>query len=314
MRTTTNQTSKAIFLGLFLLIGANELFSSQQGGVRGFVKDKNGNPLEGVKITILSMSYSAIKMTVVSDKKGYFIQIGLQPGYYQIRGEKDGFVPVVFDKRIPLDEIVDGSFSMEEGKSIVREPLGEKDFKRGNELFQAGKFEEAAQAYKEAISKEPEEPAYLNNLGICYTKLERYEEAIEAFRTMLQIRPESYVANRSLGELLGLQKRYEEALPYFAKASEISPEDPEAFYNLGACLMNVQDYDRAQAAFLKAKELKPDYSQAYYQLAIISIGQNRKEEAIIYLEKFLELAPEDANAKTAQELLNYLKKIPLPKT
>jgi len=299
------KTSVSLLL-IFLVWG--HLSASTQGAFRGTVKGKKGNPLEGVKITILSMSYSVVKMVVKSDKKGQFFQIGLQPDYYQLRCEKDGFLPVVMEKRVPVGETVDASFVMEEGEKPMGEPVGEKDFKQGNDLFGAGKYEEAAEAYKQAILKEPQEPIYQNNLGICYTKLGKYDAAIEAFKAMLKIRPQSYSANRSLGELYGLQKKYEEALPYFAKASEISPDDPEAFYNLGACLINTHEYERAAAAFLKAKELKPSYAAAYYQLGMISVNQNKKEEAIQHLEKFLELAPEDPNAAMARQLLDYLKK------
>ena len=198
------KTRWAVILVAGLLVG--QLAAFQQGAFRGTVNDKKGNPLEGVKVTIISMSYSAVKLTVRSDKKGQFMQIGLQPDYYQLRCEKDGFLPVVLEKRIPLGDTVDASFTMEEGNPTMGEPLGEKDFKRGNELFSAGKFEEAVEAYKEAIVKEPQEPIYLNNLGICYTRLEKYDQAIETFQGMIKIRPESYSANRTLGELLGLQK------------------------------------------------------------------------------------------------------------
>ena len=299
----------ALRTALLAFLAISHLSAFQQGAFRGTVKDTKGNPLEGVKVTIISMSYSSVKMTVRSDKKGQFIQIGLQPDYYQLRCEKDGFLPVVLEKRVPLGDTIDASFTMEGGTPppAAGEALGEKDFKQGNELFGAGRYEEAAGAYKEAIVKEPQEPIYLNNLGICFTRLEKYDQAIEAFQAMLKIRPESYSANRSLGELFGLQKKYAEALPYFAKASEVSPDDPEAFYNLGACLLNTQEYDRATAAFLKAKELKPDYAAVYYQLGMISVNQNKKEEAVQYLQKFLELAPEDARASTAKQLLDYLK-------
>jgi len=293
-----------------LLVG--HLAAFQQGAFRGTVKDMKGNPLEGVKVTIISMSYSAVKLTVRSDKKGQFMQIGLQPDYYQLRCEKEGFLPVVMEKRVPLGDTVDASFTMEEGTPTMGEPLGEKDFKRGNEFFGAGQFEEAVEAYKEAIQKEPGEPIYLNNLGISYTRLEKYDQAIETFQAMLKIRPASYSATRSLGELFGLQKKYAEALPYFSKATEVSPDDPEAFYNLGACLINTQEYDRAAAAFLKARELKPDYAAVYYQLGMLSVNQNKKEEAIQNLEKFLELAPEDGQAATARQLLEYLKKLVIP--
>jgi tetratricopeptide (TPR) repeat protein len=301
-----------VLLGLFLVFATifilvSDLSAPVQGTVKGVIKDKKGNVVEGVKVTIVSLQYSAVRYTLKTSQKGEFIQIGLQPDYYQIKAEKDGFFPVFVEKHVGIMEVVEVNLEMEEGKYFVGESPGNKDFKRGNELFQAGKYEEAAEAYKEAISKEPGEPIYHNNLGISYIKTGKNEEAIAAFKKMLELQPDSYSANKNIGELLGAQKMYQEALPYFTKASELSSNDPDAFYDLGACLMNLQDYEKAMAAFTKVKELKPNYAKAYYQLGMIYVNQNKKEDAIQNLEKFIELAPDDPDAAIAKQILAYLK-------
>ncbi len=285
------------------------LSASIHGRIRGVARDKEGNTIEGVRITITSMQYSAVSLTLKSNKKGEFIQIGLQPDYYQIKAEKDGYFPVIFEKRVKIQEIVDASFEMESGKYYIEESPGEKDFKRGNEWFSQGKLGEAAKAYQEAINKETDEPVYYNNLGIVYTKMEKYEEAIGIYKKMLEIQQESYSAYKNLGELYGLQKEYREALPYFTKAAELSPDDPDAFYSLGACQMNTGAHSEALASFSKAIEIKPDYAMAYYQVGMIFVNQNNKEEAIKNLEKFLELVPDDPNAPIARKLVEYLKSL-----
>jgi len=295
----------AFFL-LFILVSYAP--APVQGTVKGIVTDKNGNPIEGVRITISSMQYAVVKITVKSNKKGEFIQIGLQPDFYQIKAEKDGFFPVFLERRVGIMDVIEANITMEEGKYYISGSPGDKDFKLGNESFQAGKLEEAVKAYEEAIKKEPEEPIYYNNLGICLNKLGKYEEAIGAFKKMLELQPQSLSANKSIGELYGIMNNYQEALPYFVKATEIDPSEPEAFYNLGACLMNLQDYPKALEAFSRVKVLKPDYAQAYYQVGMIYVNQNNKEEAIANLEKFLVLAPEDANAGLVRNVLEYLKK------
>jgi tetratricopeptide (TPR) repeat protein len=290
-----------------ITILAFNLFASIHGKIKGLVKDTEGNPIQGVKITISSMQYSVVRLTVKTNKKGEFIQIGLRPDYYQIKAEKDGYFPVTFEKRIGIQEIVDASFEMEAGKYYSGESPGEKDFKRGNEWFSQGKFEEAAKAYQEAIDKEPDEPIYYNNLGIIYSRLEKYEEAIEVYKKMFEIQPESYSVNKSLGELYGAKKEYREALLYFIKAVELSPDDPDAFYNLGACQMNTGAHSEALSAFSRTIEIDPNHTLAYYQLGMIYVNQNRKEEAIKNLERFLELAPNDPNAPVAKKILEYLK-------
>ena len=298
----------AIMMCFFVVfIFVFSLRASVQGTIKGVVTDINGNPIDGIKISITSMSYATVRYTLKSDKKGEFIQIGLQPDYYQISAEKDGFLPVVFERRVAISQHVDASFEMEEGKYYAGDPPGEKDFKKGNEWFSKGMYQEASESYQRAIGKEPDEPVYYNNLGISYTKLERYDEAIDAYKRMLEVQPSSYTANKSLGELYGMQKEYPDAMPYFVKAAELSPDDPDAFYDLGACLMNTGSRGEAVNAFAKAIEIKADHAMAHYQLGMIYVNQNNKEEAIKHLEQFLELSPGDPNAPVARKIIEYLK-------
>jgi len=294
-------------LVLAVLLCVRTLPGVVQGSVKGVVKDKKGNILEGAKVTIASIQYSAVRYTLKTNAKGECLQIGLQPDYYQIKAEKDGFLPAFTEKYVGIQQTVEVVLELEEGKYFIGESPGDKDFKLGNELFNAGKYTEAAEAYKAAIGKEAGEPVYHGNLGSTYLKLGNNAEALTAFKKMLEIQPESYSANKNIGEILGAEKKYEEALPYFRKASELSTSDPDASYNLGACLVNVQDFENAVAAFNRAKELKPDLAPAYYQLGMIYVNQNKKPEAIQSLEKFIELAPDDPNAAVAKQILAFLK-------
>ena len=295
----------AFFASALLVV--SDLSAGIQGTIKGIVKDKKGNVVEGVKITIVSLQYSAVKYTLKTNAKGEYFQIGLQPDYYQVKAEKDGFFPVFVEKQVRIQDLLEVNLEMEEGNYYIGGSPGEKDFKQGNELFQAGKYEEAIVAYQAAVCKEAGEPTYLNNLGTSFMKVGKNEDAVEAFKKMLEIQPESYSANKNLGSLLGAAKMYQEALPYFAKASELSPNDPDAFYNLGACYLNLQDYEKAEAAFTRVKELTPDYAPAYYQLGMIYVNQNKRAEAVENLERYIELAPDEPNADIAKRILAYLK-------
>jgi tetratricopeptide (TPR) repeat protein len=277
--------------------------------VRGVVTDKQGNPLEGATITISNVNYTSINYIVKTNDKGEYFQMGLQPDYYAIRAEKDGYLPGLVEKRIPMQVTTVVDIELEEGKYFVggKSP-GEDDYQEALAKFEAGEYEASAQALLQAIEKEPFEPIYTNNLGVVYTKMEKYEEAIEAYKKMLEIQPESYTANKKIGELYGFMQNYEQAAPFYQKAVELSPNDPDAFYNLGACAMNLRDLPGAMEAFTKAVELKPDFAAAYYQLGMVLVNQNNKEDAVKNLEKFLELAPEDPNAPVAKQLVEYLKK------
>lgn len=306
MKTSRRPSVLALALAAVLVLGPG-LSAVVQGTVKGVIKDKKGNLLEGAKVTVVSIQYSAVRYTLKTNAKGEYIQIGLQPDYYQIKAEKDGFLPAFTEKHVGIMEVVEVVLELEEGKYFIGESPGDKDFKLGNDLFKAEKYEEAAEAYKAAIDKEPGEPVYHNNLGLSFLKLGKSDDALDSFKKMLEVQPESYSANKNIGEILGAMKKYEEALPYFQKASELSTTDPDASYNLGACLVNLQDLEKAAAAFARAKELKPNLAPAYYQLGMIYVNQNKKPEAIQNLEKFVELAPDDPNAAVARQILAFLK-------
>src|SRR6185312_1725401 len=59
------------------------------GLVKGVVKDEKGQPVDGAKITIEFQEGVNRKFEGKSDKKGEFLQIGLQPGADKITAEKD---------------------------------------------------------------------------------------------------------------------------------------------------------------------------------------------------------------------------------
>ncbi|GFR46794.1 hypothetical protein Agub_g8426, partial [Astrephomene gubernaculifera] len=50
---------------------------------------------------------------------------------------------------------------------------------RGNELFKAGKYADAAVEYGKAINEHPENPVYYNNRAMAFLKLFRFEQAEE---------------------------------------------------------------------------------------------------------------------------------------
>ncbi len=301
------------FIGfLILFIIPAILFSGVQGGVKGKIIDKTKKtPIEGVKVTITSMEYSIVRFTLKTNKDGTFIQTGLHPGYYQIKFEKEGYIPAVAEIKVSIAEISEFTGELESTTSFIESKAspGDKAFKKGNEEFQKGNFLEAEKAYREAINLEPKEPIYLYNLAITLIRQNKDDEALLYLQKMLEIQPNSYSANKAIAEIYSRKSNYEEAGKYYRKAVEISPNDPDAFYNLGACLKNTGDYQGAMSAFEKATELRPDFTDAYYELSTMYINQNMKEKAISALEKFISLAKEDhPNLPIAKQMLEFLKK------
>ncbi len=301
---------KTVFLFLALFLFSKLSFPAAHGAIKGKVFDRNKNPIEGVQLTIISMEYPTEQHLVKTDKKGEFIQIGLSPGYYQVKCEKEGFRPMIKEVRVSLLVFTEVEFGLNlaEETRAQKTELGDKELRLANKFFQEGNYQQAFESYKGVIAKRPGEPTLYYNLGVTALFLENSEEASEAFKKMLELQPDSFSALKKLGEIYGKKKDFQTASQYFAKAVAVSADDPEAYYNLGISLLNTGDLKRAQDAFFKSIACQDSYADSYYQLGLLHLNQNNLAEAQKAFEKFLQYAPDDAKAPTAKNMLDFIKK------
>jgi len=281
-----------------------------QGKLMGVVRDGQGNPVEKASVHVVSTRTTSVAYNLTTNKEGRFLQVGIQPGYFQVTVKKDGYMPRTTEARVSLAGETNLEFKLDTADEIALRSISAADkvFLKGNQLYGEQKYAEAAAAYQEAIGMSQTNWGYFLNLGLAYKKLDNKDEAVAAFRKAVELSPETYSANKELGEALAKGSAFDEAKNYYQKAVDLSPDDPDAHYNLGACLTNTGEQDAALEHFLKTAALKPDYADAFYQMGTIYIGRNMVPEAVQSLEKFLELAPAHEKAPLAKQLLQYLKK------
>ena len=70
--------------------------------------------------------------------------------------------------------------------------------------------------------------------------------------------------------------------------------------------MNLGKNLEAKVVFEQLLTLDPNYSDAFYQLGIIFIGLGETEKAKEFLQKFIEMDPENKRASLAKEILKSL--------
>ncbi len=93
---------RIIFIIYMIGLFASICGASTAGKLVGTVTDNSGNPLEKVKISIISLKVSTRKFIIHTNKDGKFVQIGIVPGYYQINFSKSGFAPIHKEIRVRL--------------------------------------------------------------------------------------------------------------------------------------------------------------------------------------------------------------------
>lgn len=135
----------------------------------------------------------------------------------------------------------------------------------------AGRNEEAAQAYQQAITAKPEEPGYYNNLGNVLARAGKIEEARTAYTKSAELDPaKAATAWRNFGISLYNANRGGDAIEPLQKSAELDPKSAQTWYLLGACLVykmtikKVGDKDVPEfapgtvEAYQKALELDPN--------------------------------------------------------
>ena len=94
-------TAAAVISGLWLLAPAAQ---AQTGTARGKVLDSKGQPLQDAAVAMEFMGGITRKFEVKTNKKGEWMQVGMQPGPYKFTATKEGFQPSFIEVRVNLGD------------------------------------------------------------------------------------------------------------------------------------------------------------------------------------------------------------------
>ncbi len=105
--------------------------------------------------------------------------------------------------------------------------------------------------------------------GISHIKANQFRESAEAFRDVLKDEPENPDALHFLGISLWNLNQTSEALVLIKQSMEIAPDRAHMHHNLGGVLSGTSDVDAAVVNYKRAIELKGDYAEAYFNLGAV---------------------------------------------
>jgi Flp pilus assembly protein TadD len=156
-----------------------------------------------------------------------------------------------------------------------------------------GRLDAAAEAYRRAIERNPDERDALLGLAHIAHRQGRQAEARSYYEQVLRLEPHHPVANAGLLTLLAegdLQNATSRAL----ELAERNPESAAAFATLGSLLVRGGRIADAQQAFFRAVTLEPGQPIHAYNLAVALDRLHKYELARSYYERSLVLAEKSA--------------------
>ena len=215
-------------------------------------------------------------------------------------------------------------------------------FRLGRLYYLKGDFKNALVAYEKVMTlKERVSPELWNNMGLLYSKMKRFDDAFDAYMQALALRRDYAEVYYNLGVMSLKQKAFEQATNYFREAIARRENYAQAYYNLALSYANLQQNKASIEAYKKVLALKPNdvriqlnlavryskvgslqsaqtlylsilgkddsYYTAWLNLGLVYLQQKKYVEAIEALEKAITLEPESSKARRALAKSHSLK-------
>jgi tetratricopeptide (TPR) repeat protein len=294
--------------------------AAAQGMITGTVVDAQGNPVADAKITIEQTDGVTRKFETKSDKKGSFIQIGLQSASFKVTAEaKAGTATATarVSQRGPSNvKLVIGGGTGNDPAVAAKTAELRKAFDEGVALSREGKYDDSVAAFNRAIALNPKCPDCFYNIGFAYAQKKDYAQSEENYKKALEVKPDYAEAYNGLANIYNAQRKFDLAADASAKASQLSAAAPgalqggnaDSLYNEGVILWNGGKIPDAKAKFQAAIAANPNHAESHYQLGMALVNEGKLQDAGAEFNTYLKLSPEGPNAATAKALVAQLPK------
>jgi len=148
-----------------------------------------------------------------------------------------------------------------------------------------------ASSQKKIEKERMKDPKYQYNMGAFYLNSGNVDEAIKYFNNALSLNPRYDDALCSLGLAYSMKGNFEEAIKKYQACLKVNPNYAEAHNFLGTAYQQRGLLDKAEQEFriaiadanYRSKELP------YYNLAGLYVEKTKLEEALVYVEKAIEI-------------------------
>src|SRR5882724_2599114 len=146
-----------------------------------------------------------------------------------------------------------------------------------------GRYNEAFDDLRRAVSLKPATAEYQANLGYVLWKLGRPEEAVNAERAALKLDPKNFTAHYQLGRFLlrlGEQKDLAEAIAELKRALELDPRQYEVRFELIAAYRELRNLAEAAAQLDVLQDARPTDPRVFYVTGLLDADRNDLNSAV----------------------------------
>ena len=172
-----------------------------------------------------------------------------------------------------------------------------------------GKNAAAVEKLKKAVALVPSHFDANLSLGRAFFGNGDLTASIASFRAALKQQPQNVKANFFLASALERNDNTADALDIYRKLIKIAPDLAEGYLGLGVLLVKTDGANSPEGLenLQQAVKINPNLYEAQITLGKTLLQQNKTEEALVYLQKAVELLPE--NPEPHYQLLQAFRKL-----
>lgn len=142
-----------------------------------------------------------------------------------------------------------------------------------------------------------------NEIGIKAFQEKRYEDAAQAFNDAIEQNPDDAVGYVNFGTLLSALGDVERAERFFQKAITVDETAATAYYGLANLYYDSERFIEAAKLYQKAIDHNIEGADAYFMLGKSFEREGQQKLALPYLLRATELAPDDVEIRLSYGIL-----------
>ena len=140
---------------------------------------------------------------------------------------------------------------------------------QAEESFHRGHYNEAEEAYRKLLARDPKNPYLLSNQGVVLFRQNKLKSAEVVLKKAVNFDPKDAFAQSTLGIVYYRMHRYDDAIASLTTAIQLDPKNATAHNYLGITSSQKGWPEAALEEVQKAIALNPKYADAHFNIAVI---------------------------------------------
>lgn len=185
--------------------------------------------------------------------------------------------------RIGIMVIVGLTAALSTGILFPAAPGGEQDeavshSRKGDEYYSQGKYKEAMDEFKQALTENPADFALNKRLGLSYLNSGAFDQAISQFNAALLIKPGDTDTLINIGIANSAAGRIRDAIDLYNQLLDGDPNNVWFLYKKAEALSWAKKYDESIQTYRRILELEPQNNGVRIMLAEVYAWQANEEK------------------------------------